>query len=657
MRGIETIVGQQTQWSIYQTKYAYNIKCLHVNQDLVELFTRGVSMKNSHVLITLFFLVSIVSAGSAPDFLMQPGPVFNESGALIRSGSLNSRTFSGREIDPWTMTTPMGDGTHDQYDSPDLVIDDSGTLRCLFCGYEDFSYSKNILFAESQDANLSWTNPNTVVAHTSTTRHLLYPDFARSAGNDIQLVFSQYNAGWNGLNIYFTKSSDGGLTFDPAFIIDDNSPNPEYRMFPNSDSYLDMVFVVWLEWGTDGLIRFIRSDDGGVTWPAVDIAINDAFPSETGMNQPSVAFDPVNMRLYAVWATENRSIIVTGSDDYGDTWSTPVQLNDVNNALAEESELMVGPDGTVYVVWCDMRNGSDLDAFLDKSSDAGVSWSTDIKINDEINPGNNYEPHIFLDASGSLHAGYVWNEPGNTVVNIFYTRSDDNGVTWESPNVMVNDEVGAVGADVPMTFDIAADSAGSAFIAWRDFRSNPHVDCTSNAPVDTPTPSPTSPWTQTPTSTPTGTETPIPTTTPSPVPTETASPTPRPTDTPTDIPTATPVCDALEPILDLNQETFSEGDPFILRCEWCNPGSMRTVDHYVILDVYSMYWFWPSWSETVDKQRRTISPGDVASELILEFTWPGNAGTGGGLRFWTAFLDPGNNTLIGEVDSVEWGFE
>jgi hypothetical protein len=113
------------------------------------------------------------------------------------------------------------------------------------------------------------------------------------------------------------------------------------------------------------------------------------------------------------------------------------------------------------------------------------------------------------------------------------------------------------------------------------------------------------------------------------------------------------VCD-----LTLNQEIFHGGDPFLLtRTAW-NPGPQLTCEEWLILDVFGSYWFWPSWTSSIDFVLVVLPEQQYDEQVRLEFTWPeGSFGALSGLRFWGAFLEPGSSRIIGDYDMVEFGYE
>ncbi|MBN1550857.1 S8 family serine peptidase, partial [bacterium] len=97
------------------------------------------------------------------------------------------------------------------------------------------------------------------------------------------------------------------------------------------------------------------------------------------------------------------------------------------------------------------------------------------------------------------------------------------------------------------------------------------------------------------------------------------------------------------------------GDPFWVYGMFFNPAAPVEAQRWVLLDVYGLYFFWPSFSQNVDYAVRTI-PSGFSSEVFLEFEWPqGNFGEVSGLLFWFAHLTS-DMQLLGDFDYVEWGY-
>jgi len=175
----------------------------------------------------------------------------------------------------------------------------------------------------------------------------------------------------------------------------------------------------------------------------------------------------------------------------------------------------------------------------------------------------------------------------------------------------------------------------------------------TNTPITpTHTPSPPPP-TNTPTQTPTNTMGP-PTNTPTQTPgTPTATPTPV-EDTPTSTPTSGG--DAFVMDLRLNQELFNEGDLFLLELDVSRTGNTVTVDQYLILDVYGLFFYGPAWQNTLDFETKTYYDGYSGTTEIFRFTWPSVDGHATGLFFYAGCLYTGTADLIGNVDIVSFGY-
>jgi hypothetical protein len=104
--------------------------------------------------------------------------------------------------------------------------------------------------------------------------------------------------------------------------------------------------------------------------------------------------------------------------------------------------------------------------------------------------------------------------------------------------------------------------------------------------------------------------------------------------------------------------TFSGGQTFLLDAVMTNADANphQNVSLFIILDVYSMYWFYPSWSETVDwYSLPSLDPGFVHMN-ILTFEWPSDiTGSADNLFFWGGMLDQ-NSNLLGDIGYVVFGY-
>jgi hypothetical protein len=112
----------------------------------------------------------------------------------------------------------------------------------------------------------------------------------------------------------------------------------------------------------------------------------------------------------------------------------------------------VAPDGTLYVVWSDNRNGnnihSDTDVFLVRSRDGGDTWTGAIRVNQDpvANGKDQFFPWPAVAPDGTVYVVYhdrrldttstvtAYGVPispaGNYLVDTWVSRSSDRGQSW-----------------------------------------------------------------------------------------------------------------------------------------------------------------------------------------------------------------------------------
>ena len=211
------------------------------------------------------------------------------------------------------------------------------------------------------------------------------------------------------------------------------------------------LFAAWEDGRNGGVfnrdIYFSRSANNGDTWLASDVRINgDA--TTTNQIRPDLAYDQGSGRLYAVWQDGRSSvdelnqtydIYFAYSDNYGDTWSTNVMLNDDEGSANQQNpSIAIGPAGEVYVVWQDERNNN-ADIYLVRSDNGGASWSPNYFVTDDpdMTQQNQSAPTVAVEIQDGrvVVAWEDWRDPLHP--EIYAMWSWNGGVTF--------------GIDVPVT--------------------------------------------------------------------------------------------------------------------------------------------------------------------------------------------------------------
>jgi len=117
--------------------------------------------------------------------------------------------------------------------------------------------------------------------------------------------------------------------------------------------------------------------------------------------------------------------------------------------------------------------------------------------------------------------------------------------------------------------------------------------------------------------------------------------------------------------IELAENPAQPGNPFQVKGFIDNPDTTMThVPVVFILDVYQIFFFWPSWNrfdppahQEIDYEYFDIPNGSTAVDVIPSFIWP-DTGTESvyGLYFYGAMLNPEMDSILGEMALVEWGY-
>ena len=220
-------------------------------------------------------------------------------------------------------------------------------------------------------------------------------------------------------DIYFSRSTDSN-TFSTPIIINDQVNNDMGNMPVPVVARDGTVYVSWMDynvwWGAQGKIFIRKSTDGGLTFPAwgpgdhlittIDLPGWENAPlfnvtgatadgSTKAKGAPVLAASATDANeLYMVYAADpnvsdlgnEADIFFIKSTDAGQNWSQPLRVNDDGT---KNDQIMpwidVKPDDTIDIAWYDRRNDTNdvyWDVYIARSVDSGVSFSTNVRLND-----------------------------------------------------------------------------------------------------------------------------------------------------------------------------------------------------------------------------------------------------------------------------------
>jgi len=204
--------------------------------------------------------------------------------------------------------------------------------------------------------------------------------------------------------------------------------NTEDSLEPDIAVWGSHVFAVWADNKPGNLdIYFKKSMNGGATWQAIKRLSNTAGFSL----KPKIAVSGLN--VYVIWGDDtpgNWDIYFIKSTDNGATWGTARKLT--NNTHDSEYPDIAVSGSNVYVVWQDNNTGI-CEIYFSKSTDNGATWETARKLTN--NAG--FSGYPALAVSGA-NVYLVWhdNTPGN--LEIYFRKSTDGGATWQTQRKLTN---------------------------------------------------------------------------------------------------------------------------------------------------------------------------------------------------------------------------
>src|SRR3989441_469763 len=287
----------------------------------------------------------------------------------------------------------------------------------------------------SNDGGQTWcciaTDPSHLATLIPGVEHLTGGIY--DAGGDSNLFFDNHG------NVYFT-----GLGFDRT-----QAPNTVTLSKGTFDSSGN------LHWGLPTFIGQTKSAStvNDKSWSIADNNPASPFYGRIYVSWTRFIFNPSN------GAYKQSPIIFAYSTDGGKTFSTP-QLIAGNVLYSQGSHVMLGPDGTVYVLWDgETRFGPFDSTWMTKSTDGGVTWTQPLAIAplvDILPPANsvfrvNSFPAGAVAPNGDVYAAWsteILNTAtaygvdttcfsSNTVCHaaVYWSKSTNAGATWSTPQL------------------------------------------------------------------------------------------------------------------------------------------------------------------------------------------------------------------------------
>jgi len=311
---------------------------------------------------------------------------------------------------------------------PSLYYDNNGNVFLCYVDYDADIDSGSVYVRSSTDGGMSWGSPVEVINAQSDVGQ--YPvdrpwmSIDRSGGvNDGNIYITTMPPNVFGPLVpphhpYFVLSTDGGATFDPWQYLDnvdwlsgDNIQQPMPTHTVSSNGTFHAVYPSWVT-SQNFLPQFIiaSSTDGGTSF-----SYHSVLASLTSANDPNAKkgyllrsnpADPDHLLFFHLDEVNgDADIYMTESFDAGVSWSSGTRINDDpigNDRMQDLVWADLDLDGDLVVSWRDRRNGASSNYNSDTEIWGAVRWkdSTDFSPNFRISD-TIVEHNIILNGSGN----------------------------------------------------------------------------------------------------------------------------------------------------------------------------------------------------------------------------------------------------------------
>ncbi|GAA4858638.1 hypothetical protein [Luteimonas vadosa] len=360
---------------------------------------------------------------------------------------------------------PANGGDYARASDPWVTFSPNGVAHAMALAITGGSFtagsSNAMLASRSLDGGLTWSNPATLIQDGPgffNDKNAITADPIDA--NFVYAVWDRLVANNGGGPTYFARTTNGGVSWEPARSIYD--PGPGNQTIGNVIAATPGGLLVNLftqidsaGGGQTSTIRVILSSDRGLTWsPPIQIATlmavgaRDPQTGQTirdGAILAQIAVDPNNGDLFVVWQDARFSggsvdaIAFSRSTNGGQTWSAPVRVNNTaTNVHAFTPTPYVRPDGRLAVTYYDLRaNDADpnilqTEYWMAQSGDRGGSWS-------ETRVANIFDLDTAPVANGYFLGDYQGLRSRGSVFVPFYVKSGgpDNNRTdvYSAPQV------------------------------------------------------------------------------------------------------------------------------------------------------------------------------------------------------------------------------
>jgi BNR repeat-like domain len=294
--------------------------------------------------------------------------------------------------------------------------------------------------AKSTDFGQTWT---TVIANS--TQAGTDKDILAVRGNDVYVAYDHAQVVW------CSSSHDGGVTWTSVKV----NANAQFGWSLTGGGTVDPAGNVYFSWdgytqngGAKGPVNLYvtKSSDGGQTWTPTLLDVSGSPPDCSLFScgwaflGPGIAMtSDAAGQLYVLWNSGTvdggpERIFYSTSNDQGNTWNPKADVSLAPSGVDHAfPSVAAGAAGDIRIAWMDQRNEPDWNVYYRTSVNGGSSWSGETVLSTYV-AGYSYiftdgfrfpfGDYFDMDIDNQSHTQTAWGEGYNwlTPGNVWYTR-------------------------------------------------------------------------------------------------------------------------------------------------------------------------------------------------------------------------------------------
>lgn len=346
------------------------------------------------------------------------------------------KSFDGGET--WTSpyNMPMFEGRSTGQSDPWLYWY-NGTIYYAYLEYEnDVDGLTQITVAKSDDDGEIWT----LVNATNATYFADKETFVVGENNTIYVAYDDVDTSLSGnATVRVSRSLDGGYNYQ------DNSSLGEDADFVGPYITLNQTGDIFIAWSwlpeTGGNLYFTKSQNGGQSFDQPQLINQDGnfcmfevvggYPSKATL--PVIEFDQ-NNRLYIIWADkfdqqgDTWDIYLRYSDNFGRTWSDRIRVNPSLTGNQWNPDVTIDESGRLHIVYYSEQGGRYRPYY--RTLNFTGTYRNEVVFSEEIPITQSFSSNYFsrpgeyftiqLDNNNIPHI--AWSDARNNEMDIYYSH-------------------------------------------------------------------------------------------------------------------------------------------------------------------------------------------------------------------------------------------